>query len=239
MFMLALRDLMAQLEVYIPKLVTILVIVVGGWVLAGVMKWTVSKSLVFLKFDVAAEKAGVTGLLRKGNIERTPAQLLGALVYWTILFWILISVVNAIGLEIVALGLDDLWQFLPRVIGAIIILVLGLFFANVLGGIVRTATTGAGIPNAGIFGTITKYAIAIFTVTVALRQPGIVGVSTVFNIFFTAVCFGAALAFGLGCKDIAGKCISDGQDKVRIHFLVIGGHMVREEILFSLNSSIT
>ena len=52
MFMLALRDLMAQLEVYIPKLVTILVIVVGGWVLVGVMKWTVIKSLVFLKFDV-------------------------------------------------------------------------------------------------------------------------------------------------------------------------------------------
>ena len=208
-FVEALKELMIQLEFFMPKLVQILVIVVGGWIFAWVMKWTVSKFLIFVKFDIVADKAGLTGLLNKGEIKRTPRQLLGAFVYWIILFWILISVVNAIGLTIVAQGLDDLWQYLPRVIGAIIILVFGLFFANVLSGIVRTATMSAGIPQGTIFATITKYAVAIFAVTVSFKQLGIAGVSMAFNIFFGAVCFGLALAFGLGCKDIAGKWISD------------------------------
>ena len=203
------RDFMSQLELYLPNLLKILVIIVGGWIFAWVMQWTVRKFLVYVKFDIAAEKAGLTGLLAKGNFKRTPAQLVGAFIYWIILFWILISVVNAIGLTVVAQGLDELWQYLPKVVGAIIILVLGLFFANVLSGIVWTATSNAGIPQASIFGAITKYAVVIFTITVALRQLGISGVSTVFNIFFGALCFGLALAFGLGCKDIAGRWVND------------------------------
>ena len=204
-----LKDFMSQLELFMPKLLKILVIIVGGWIFAWVMQWTVSKFLVFVKFDIAADKAGLAGLLKKGNIKRTPAQLVGNFMYWIILFWILISVVNAAGLIIVAQGLDDLWQYLPKVIGAIIILVIGLFFANVLSGIVRTGISSAGIPQAVIFGTVTKYAIAIFTITVTIRQLGITGVSMVFNIFFGALCFGLALAFGLGCKDIAGRWVSD------------------------------
>ena len=203
------RNLMTQLEFYIPNLLKILVIIVGGWIFAYVMQWTVRKFLVYVKFDIASEKAGLTGLLAKGNIKRTPAQLVGAFIYWIILFWILISVVNAIGLTIVAQGLDELWQYLPKVVGAVIILVFGLFFANILSSIVLTATSSTGIPQAAIFGTIARYAVAIFTVTVALRQLGITGVSSVFNIFFGAVCFGLALAFGLGCKDLAGKWVSD------------------------------
>ena len=208
-FMYDPRNLMTQLEFYIPNLLKILVIIVGGWIFAYVMQWTVRKFLVYVKFDIASEKAGLTGLLAKGNIKRTPAQLVGAFIYWIILFWILISVVNAIGLTIVAQGLDELWQYLPKVVGAVIILVFGLFFANILSSIVLTATSSTGIPQAAIFSTIARYAVAIFTVTVALRQLGITGVSSVFNIFFGAVCFGLALAFGLGCKDLAGKWVSD------------------------------
>ena len=208
-FMYDPRNLMTQLEFYIPNLLKILVIIVGGWIFAYVMQWTVRKFLVYVKFDIASEKAGLTGLLAKGNIKRTPAQLVGAFIYWIILFWILISVVNAIGLTIVAQGLDELWQYLPKVVGAVIILVFGLFFANILSSIVLTAASSTGIPQAAIFGTITRYAVAIFTVTVALRQLGITGVSSVFNIFFGAVCLGLALAFGLGCKDLAGKWVSD------------------------------
>ncbi len=205
----AFKDLMIQLEFFMPKLLKVLVIVVGGWIFAWVMRWTVSKFMIFVKFDIVADKAGLTGLLKKGDIKRTPAQLLGAFVYWIILFWILISVVDAVGLTIVAQGLDELWQYLPRVLGAIIILVLGLFSANALSSIVRTAASNVDIPQAGIFGTITKYIVAIFTITIVLRQLGITGVSTVFNIFFGALCFALALAFGLGCKDIAGKWVND------------------------------
>jgi hypothetical protein len=194
---------------YKSTLYKLFVIIVGGWILAWVMKWTVQKFFVYIKFDTASEKAGINDVLKKGNIVRTPSQLVGSFVYWIILFWILISVVNALGLTVVAEGLNDLWQYLPQVIGAVIILVFGLFFANVLSGIVRTATANATIQDKGVLGTLTKYAVIIFTITVSLKQLGISGISTVFNIFFSAVCFGLALAFGLGCKDIAGNWIND------------------------------
>ena len=206
---LVFRDFMLDMNVFLPRLMKILVTIVGGWVFAGIMKWTVTRFMVLVKFDIAAEKAGITGLLQKGKIGFSPAQLIGALVYWSIIFWIIVSIVNALGLGVVAEGLDELWKFLPSVIGAILILVLGLFFAQVLSGIVRTAASGAGIKEASVFGTITRYTIAVFTITVSLKLLGISGVSTAFNIFFGAVCFGLALAFGLGCKDIAGDWVKN------------------------------
>ena len=62
------RNLMVQLEFYIPNLHKILVIIVGGWIFAWVMQWTVRKFLVYVKFDIAAEKAG-QDYLQKGTLS--------------------------------------------------------------------------------------------------------------------------------------------------------------------------
>ncbi len=62
------RNLMVQLEFYIPNLHKILVIIVGGWIFAWVMQWTIRKFLLYVKFDIAAEKAG-QDYLQKGTLS--------------------------------------------------------------------------------------------------------------------------------------------------------------------------
>ena len=105
---------------------------------------------------------------------------------------------------------------MPDVLAGIIVLVLGLFFGSLVGGIVQTAAANAGIGQAKGLGQIARMVVIIFASVVALEKffRSMV-IQTTFTIVVAAVAFGAALAFGLGCKDIAGKYVSEFIHKIQ------------------------
>jgi len=68
-----------------------------------------------------------------------------------------------------------------------------------------------GIEKASILGKITHISIAAFGIVIALQQIGIAPdfIGNVFIIVLSAFCFGAALAFALGSKDIVKEYIEN------------------------------
>ncbi len=86
-----------------------------------------------------------------------------------------------------------------------------MFLGTFVSGIVRTATLNANIPQPELLSALSHHAIVIFALIIALGQLGIatILVNTTFNILFGAICFGLALAFGLGGRDAAAKYIDD------------------------------
>ena len=100
----------------------------------------------------------------------------------------------------------------PRVTQlAVFCAVIGMFLANFVAGIVHAAARNTNIPSPELLGRVSRYAIVIFAVSMSLEELGIAPllVGTTFNIFFGAICFGLALAFGLGGRDAAAKFIED------------------------------
>ena len=81
-----------------PKLLAALVILVVGWLAAKLAKVGVTRVLGLVKFDVAAEKAGVQAFLARGNIETSSVAIVGSLVYWLLLLLTLLVAVNAMGI---------------------------------------------------------------------------------------------------------------------------------------------
>lgn len=209
------QEMLTTLAGFIPVLIGALAILIIGWLVAKVIRNLTHKLLEVIKFETLAQKAGINEILQKGGITITASEMLARLVYWLVMIIVLVMTVNAIGLTVASQLLDRFTQFIPRVISAVFVLIVGMFLANVISGIVTTAASNTKVPKPDLLGNLARWSILIFAIVIALGEIGVATllVSTTFNIFFGAVCLALALAFGLGGKDAAAKVLRDYMEK--------------------------
>lgn len=189
----------------IPNLVVSLVILVVGWLVAVVVEILISRGLVALGFNALCEKIKFTEILKKGNIKYTPSKLASVLIYWIIVIGVILLSADALGITVVRSLLDKILAYIPNVIASILILIFGSLLSSFVGNIVETASGNTNIPHPHLLGRIVKVVIVIFAITMAIEQLGIATsiVTSTFQIVLGAIGLAFALAFGIGCKDIA------------------------------------
>jgi len=199
------RAFAAQMVAYFPSLVAAIVIVAVGWLLTKLARVLVFRFLLVIRLDMASERAGIDEVLVKADIRQSPAELVAIMAQWLVGLAVLLAAASVLGLSPVSELLNHVVLYVPKVIAAVVALILGLFVANVLAGGVRTAAANAGLAETDVLAAVTRYAVVAFTVAVTLEELGIAPelVRWAFVIVLGSVCLGLALAFGLGCKDLA------------------------------------
>jgi len=205
------KAMSVKLWSYVPALAGAIVILVIGWLVAKLLEAVVARVLKAIRLDEASDKAGISNILAQGDIKLTLSELIGALIYWIVILIVLATALNALNLTIAAEMLGKLVGYVPNILAAVFILVLGSFLANFIATIVRTSAGNAGIGNAKLLGKITHALIVIFAVIAAIEQLQIASALIVLavNVILISIGIGMALAFGLGCKDIAGKFMQE------------------------------
>ena len=194
----------------IPRVAVAILIFVIGWLLARSAKWAVIKALKVVSFDDLAEKLQINDFLRRGEVKVHLSELVGVFLYWLIVLAFLLSTLDLLGMTVAAELLERVLAYVPQVIAGILVLILGLFFATLISGVVQTAAANAGVGQAKALGQITRMVVILFATVVALEKfLSSTIIQTTFNTVVMAFAFGAALAFGLGCKDLAGKAVQD------------------------------
>lgn len=206
------KAFVSKIAAYFPNLLATIFILVGGWFLARICKILAIKFLIAIHFDTASEKAGLDDLFVQGKIEQSPLELLGELVYWLVMVTVFMAALNALGLPIGYQLLNSVILYVPRIIIAIVILVLGLFFANLMAGVVKTSSR---LPQGEVISEVVRYAIIVIAVAMALQELDIAThiITAAFILFFGSICLALAIAFGLGCKDLAAKFVSEQLEK--------------------------
>jgi len=204
-----------KITVFLPKLLGAIIIFVAGLILAKLLRVAVIKLLKIVKLDSAAEKTGVKEFLEKGGITKTTSEIIGTLIYWFVMVFVIIASLDALGLPIVSDILNDIFLYIPNVVAAVLVLMLGLLFGNLLANVVRTAAANAGWSTAEGLGKVALIAIIFFSGAIALVQLGVGQeiVSSAFVITFGAVALALALAFGLGGKEVAGSYLKKWLEK--------------------------
>ncbi|MFC1863199.1 hypothetical protein ACFL1Z_04515 [Thermodesulfobacteriota bacterium] len=194
-----------KITVFLPELIGAIIIFIVGLILAKLIKMGIVKFLRLVRFDTAAEKTGVKDILNKGSIFKTPSEIVGLLVYWFVMILVIIASFDALGLPIVSDILNSIFLYIPNVVVAVIVLILGLLLANLVSAVIRTAASNSGMANAEGLGKVAQYSIVIFAGLIALVQLGIGEeiLASAFVIVFGAIALALALAFGLGGKDVA------------------------------------
>jgi hypothetical protein len=205
------REMLTKIMAYLPVLLGALLILIVGWIVAKIIRWIVDRLLKAVRFDTLADKAGISEILRKGDMKITARQVVSSLVYWLIIIMVLVMVANALGLPKASDILSNLFAYVPKVIAALLVLVVAMFLASFVSGIVRIAAGNANLPKPELLAGISRWAIIIFAVTISLAQLGIAAllVTATFNIILGGVVLALALAFGLGGKDAAARYLEE------------------------------
>jgi hypothetical protein len=209
------RQMLTKIMAYLPILLGALIILIVGWIVAKVIRRAIDWLLKTVRFDTMADKTGITEVLRKGDLNVTASRVVSGLVYWLIIIMVLVMTVDALGLPKGSDILASVFAYVPKVIAALLVLVVAMFLASFVSGIVRTACGNANLPNPELIAGISRWAIIIFAVTIAMEELGIAPllVGTAFNIILAGIVLALALAFGLGGKDAAAKYLEELKQK--------------------------
>jgi len=194
------RATLTQVGVFLPKLGIAVVVLLAGWALARLARFTVAKGLRAINFNVLTERSGIDGFLRQGGIRSDTTDIFAVLVYWLVIFIALVIAFNGMGLTYITDLLGQVVLFVPKVIVALLILAFGAYFALFVGATVETYCSNVGLKDGALLGKIAQYAIIAFVVLIALDQMSIGGdiVRHSFLILLGGVVLGLALAFGIG-----------------------------------------
>jgi hypothetical protein len=201
----------------IPKILAFLVIVIVGWVIASLVEKGVAALLRAIKFNDLARRSGLADFVTKMGTQTDSAGMIGMVVKWFIRLIALVVAFDALGLPAVSDVLRQLLLWLPNVIVALVVLVIGGLAARALSNLVRGAAAEGGLGNAELLAKIASVMIWAFAIVVAVNQIGVATelVNTLFMAFVGAIALGAALAFGLGGRETAAEIVRNWYGKVQ------------------------
>ncbi len=205
------RVVLAQIGQFLVSILLVLVILIIGWVISKLIKAIVTKGLRALKLDQLSDSIELDKMLEKGGISYSLSELIGVICYWLALLVTFMVAINAVGLTVAADLLKQVVAYIPNVIAAIFILILGMFVATLLRNIVQTAANNAGLSQSKLLSKVVEVIVIVFAVFVALEQLniGIRITEMTVSIILASIGLGLALAFGLGCKDAAGRFVNE------------------------------
>jgi len=211
------KTVLSQIGTFLSNLLLVIIILIIGWVVAKLIKALVVKVLRSLKFDDLSEKVKLDGILAKGGIKYSLSELIGVICYWLALLVTFVVAINAIGLTIAADLLNRIVLYVPNIIAAIFILILGMFVSVLLSNIVQTAASNAGLFQAKFLGKVAEIVVIVFAVAITMEQLGIGAkiIELVISIIVASLGLSFALAFGLGCKDMAARFLADFIEKLK------------------------
>lgn len=206
--MVSLAAALMTLLAFIPALVGAVILLIIGWILSDVIARLVVALLERVGFETAAQRTGITGFLtRTGAHDTRAGSVLGELVKWFIRLIFIEAAAQAVHLQAITQVINQIILFIPNLIVALVVLMIGAIIARFAGGVVRGSAAEAGLRNPNLLATVAQYAIMAFAIIVAINQIGVAAtlVNTLFMAFCGAVALALGLAFGLGGRDVAGQ----------------------------------
>lgn len=199
-----LGDFFNTLALFLPRVLSMLVIIAAGFLVALILKVIVRRIFGIASFRKYCDSAGLTQMMRKAALP-APVDFLGQVVFWVVWIVFIVLGIDALGISALQEQISRFFLFLPQIFVAMVVLFIGLLIANFFSRATLLAATNANNPSARLLSSIVRLLILIFFVTMALEQIGLGRrvVLIAFSLAFGALMMGLAIAFGLGGRDVA------------------------------------
>lgn len=207
--MVSLSGALAMFFSAVPRLFGFAVILIVGWLIASLIEKALVSLLGAAHFNGFAERAGLSGFIRKVDQNSDASGMIGAIAKWFMRLIALMVAFDALGLPAVSGVLRELLMWLPNLVVALVALVIGGIAARALSGVVKGAAAEAGLQKPELLAKVASVAVWAFAIIVAVHQIGIATalVDTLFIAAVGAFALAAGLSFGLGGRDTAGAII--------------------------------
>lgn len=209
----AFANLWDSIVLFLPDFFGALVVLIIGWFLAHALGKIAVRVLRALRVDQAVHALRLSELFEKSGLPLDVPKLFGWLVKWFLLVVTFLAVADVLQWSQLSEFLNGVVSYLPNVIIAAIILLIGIIVANFVYNVVRHAVNVAQLESAHFLAGVAKWSILIFSALAALNQLQIAAalVQILFTAFVAMLAIAGGLAFGIGGQEHAKKFL----DRVR------------------------
>src|SRR5450631_1114197 len=118
-------DLAVSIVTAAPKIVVGIVLVVAGLTAAKLIEVVLRYVLTRVRFDKLMEKAGIDKTLQRIGLRQQLNLFIPRLVYFLVLFVLARTATDALGLVAVSDAIGAFFSYLPNVIAALLLMILG------------------------------------------------------------------------------------------------------------------
>lgn len=214
-FLQRLQESFAQLSDIVPAMLGALIILFAGYLLAKLVEKGAERLLRKLRLNNLLERGGVMDAVERTGTHFNPTRVVGKLLFWFVMFAVIMVAANALGMESLAGVFAELVSYIPSLMSAIVILIVGIVLGRFTGGLIMASA--GGVQGGPTLARVGRWGVVVLAVFMALQELGIATdiVTTAFAILFGAIALAMALAFGLGNRELAGEVTREWYTRYR------------------------
>jgi hypothetical protein len=213
------RDTVMQILLVLPRLLALVTFLVVGLAAAWLVRMLAVRLLTAFRFDRLCERFRLNKPLAQAGIKQPVSIVVSRVLFWMVFLLFAFMGVDAVNLPATANLISQIVGFLPNVLAASLVLLIGVLSANFFAEAALIASVNAQLQEARIVSSLVRWGILLFTFAMVLTQLGIAKeiVIAAFSITFGGVVFALALAVGLGARHLVRSAIErrlgDGKEE--------------------------
>ncbi len=202
-----------------PLVVAMVVVIVVGYVIAYFVAKAVTTLSEKLGLQIAADQSGLADSMHRMGIQRNVPAIIGTIVFWLLMLVFLMAGFNILGADALTKPMESIVAYIPNLLVATVVIVVGLLVATFLRGVVATSADRVGLSYAEYLANGCYYAFALLTFIAAFNQLGVQFelLNQLILIAAGALAVGFGLAFGLGGRDVMAGILSGYYVRQRLH----------------------
>ena len=196
-------NMLASLMAAIPSIFAAAILLTLAYVVGRLVSSLVSNLLAGAGFDNVLDRIGLAKVGKSSKADRTPSAIGGYLILVGIMLFASIEAAGLLGFASLAALVSGFVVFAGQVVLGLVVFGVGLYLANLAASTIEASSSA----QAGLFAVVARISIIILSGAITLRQMGLANeiIELAFGILLGSVAVAAALAFGLGGRDIASK----------------------------------
>jgi small-conductance mechanosensitive channel len=195
----------SELMAVLPELLGAGLIMLCGYFVAKQLEKWVDRTLKKLDFNRVAEAGGLREAVDRTGARLDPVHAVGKLIFWLVMLVVILLASAALGLESINRMFGIMLGFIPTIISAIVVVILGIVVGEFLRGIIlASAGSVEGVPT---LANVAKGSVVTIAVFMALQQLGVAEeiITSAFTLVVGALALAFGLAFGFGNMGLAGE----------------------------------
>jgi hypothetical protein len=203
----SLTDALVRFVSFLPALIGAALILIIGWFVSGLLASLIERALKAIGFESAVERSGIGEFIRRSGTRMTTSGVIATLVKYFIFLIFVQAAANVLGIPQLTEIINSIILFIPNVVVAMAIIVVGSLIAKFLSGLVRSSVSELGVGSPNLLATLTQYIVIGFAIIAAIDQLGIAAtlINTLLIGLIGSVALAVGLAFGLGGRDVAAQ----------------------------------
>lgn len=213
-----LQDLLTSFVAVIPNLVGALAILIIGYIIAKVVARLIRRLLVSIGADHLADRLNEIDLVHRSKVKFVPSVVLAKVVYYFLLLVFIIAATDVLNMKVISELMGNILNYVPVVISALAVLLIGLLVSDFLKGIVKTSCDSLGIPAAGLIANIVFYFLLLNVLMIALSQAQIdTGfIQDNLSIILAGIMLAFAIGYGFASRSIVANFLASFYNRGKI-----------------------